>query len=220
MDDDALGLRIAAGRVGFMMATAGGFPRAAFGRNGRLFVMSAPSGAGKTTLRQAVLARLPDLGYSISFTTRPPRAGERNGHDYVFIAAEEFEAGIREERWAEWARVHGHYYGTSAQALEEARAAGRDVLLDIDVQGAQQICRRFPESVTIFIMPPSLEVLEQRLRTRGTDRPEAIEVRLRNARREMDQRHGYRHIIVNDDLDTAIDTLMTILNSNRSAREN
>ncbi len=203
-----------------MLAPAGGLPRHPSGRSGELFIISAPSGAGKTTLRQAALTRLPDLSYSVSFTTRPPRTGERNGYDYTFISADEFEAGIRDERWAEWARVHSHYYGTSAKVLEQARAAGRDVLLDIDVQGAQQICRRFPESVTIFIMPPSLEVLEQRLRARGTDRPETIEVRLRNARHEMDQRHGYRHVIVNDDLDTAIEALMAILNSYRSTREN
>lgn len=203
-----------------MTASAGGLSRHASGRSGLLFIMSAPSGAGKTTLRRAALARLPDLSYSVSFTTRPPRAGERNGHDYVFISAEEFEAGIRAGRWAEWARVHGHYYGTSSEVLEQARAAGRDVLLDIDVQGAEQIRRRFPESVTIFIMPPSLEVLEQRLRARGTDRPEVIEVRLRNARCEMDRRHEYRHIIVNEDLDTAIEALTAILSSYRSAREN
>jgi guanylate kinase len=137
----------------------------------------------------------------------------------VFISPAEFEGGIRDGRWAEWARVHGHYYGTSARALEQARAAGRDMLMDIDVQGAQQICRRFPESVTIFILPPSLEALEQRLRARGTDRPEAIELRLRNARREMEQKDGYRHVIVNDDLDTAISELTAILDSYRSARE-
>lgn len=188
-------------------------------RKGHLFIISAPSGAGKTTLRQAVLSRFPDLSYSVSFTTRPPRTGERDGHDYSFISPDEFEAGIREGRWVEWARVHDHYYGTSARALERDQAAGRDVLLDIDVQGARQICRRFPESVTIFILPPSLDVLEQRLRMRGTDRPEAIDVRLRNARREMEQSGSYRHVIVNDDLNTAIEELAAILNSYRSPCE-
>lgn len=199
---------------------AGGSPRRPSGRTGRLFILSAPSGAGKTTLRRAALARFPDVSYSVSFTTRAPRAGERNGHDYVFISPAEFEDGIREGRWAEWARVHGHCYGTSARVLELARAAGRDMLLDIDVQGAQQICRRFPECVTIFILPPSLAVLEQRLRARGTDPPEAIELRLLNARREMEQKDRYRHIIVNDDLDTAVAELIAILESYRSAREN
>jgi len=203
-----------------MMPPAGGVPLQPPGRKGRLFIISAPSGAGKTTLCQAVLRRFPDLIYSVSFTTRPARSGERNGRDYVFISPDEFEAGIREGRWAEWARVHGHYYGTSARVLERARVAGRDVLLDIDVQGAQQICRRFPESVTIFIRPPSLDVLEQRLRARGTDGPEAIDVRLQNARREMEQSGLYEHTIVNDDLNTAVGELVAILNVYRSAREN
>lgn len=198
---------------------AEGAPPAPSGRTGRLFIISAPSGAGKTTLRRAALARFPDLTYSVSFTTRAPRAGERDGRDYVFISAAEFEAGIRDGRWAEWARVHGHCYGTSAQVLESACAAGRDLLLDIDVQGAQQICRRFPESVTIFILPPSLAVLEERLRARGTDRPEAIELRLRNARKEMEQKDRYRHVIVNDDLETAVAKLTAVLDSYRRTRE-
>jgi guanylate kinase len=207
-------------RANLTMTQAAGYSHRSFSRSGHLFIISAPSGAGKTTLRQAAMTRFPDLSYSVSFTTRPPREGERDGCDYVFIPPDEFEAGIRDGRWAEWARVHGHYYGTSALFLEQARAAGRDVLLDIDVQGAQQICRRFPDSVTIFIMPPSLEVLEQRLRARATDGPEAVELRLRNARREMAQKDRYRHVIVNDDLDRAIGELIAILNSYRNTREN
>jgi guanylate kinase len=190
------------------------------GRSGHLFILSAPSGAGKTTLRQAALTRVADLSYSVSYTTRAPRPGERHGRDYVFITAEEFEAGIRDGRWAEWARVHGRYYGTSARFLERERAAGRDVLLDIDVQGAQQICARYPESVTIFVLPPSLEVLEQRLRARGTERPEEIAVRLRNARHEMEQGRRYRHLIINDDLPTAVEELVAIIEAVRSAGEN
>jgi guanylate kinase len=180
-----------------------------------VFILSAPSGAGKTTLRRAVLARLPALSYSVSCTTRPPRAGEVDGRDYVFLSAGEFEEGIRSGRWAEWARVHGNYYGTSAEVLARALAEGRDILLDIDVQGARQILRRFPQSVTIFILPPSLEILEARLRSRGTDRPEEIALRLRNARAEMDQKDNYRHVIVNDDLPTAVQELLAVIGSYR-----
>jgi guanylate kinase len=187
---------------------------------GRLFIISAPSGAGKTTLRKAALLRFPDLIYSVSYTTRTPRPGELNGRDYVFISPAEFEAGIRSGRWAEWAQVHGHRYGTSAEVLAQALAAGCDVLLEIDVQGARQICRRFPETVTIFILPPSIEVLEQRLRSRGTDRPEAIDLRLQNARCEMAEADAYRHVIVNDDQATAVAELIAILESYRSGCEN
>jgi guanylate kinase len=182
---------------------------------GRIFILSAPSGAGKTTLRQAAVARFDNLRYSVSYTTRAPRAGEVNGQDYVFISLAEFEDGIRCGRWAEWAKVHENYYGTSKQVLERALAEGCDVLLEIDVHGARQICRRFPESVTIFIMPPSLEVLEARLRSRGTDSPQAIALRLENAKREMRQKDGYRHVIVNDDLDTATLELIAVLESYR-----
>ncbi len=182
-------------------------------RRGILFVLSAPSGAGKTTLRRAVLARFPEIAYSVSTTTRSPRPGEVSGRDYVFITREEFEAGIREGRWAEWAQVHGNYYGTSARTLREAAEAGTDVLLDIDVQGARQIRRMFPESVTVFIMPPSFEVLAQRLTARGTESPAAIQLRLRNARQEMEERHWYRHVVVNDELATAVEELSAIIAS-------
>lgn len=184
-------------------------------RAGSIFILSAPSGAGKSTLRQAALGALTDIHYSVSFTTRAPRAGEENGRDYVFVTVEEFEAGIRGGRWAEWARVHGNYYGTSAEVLEQALAAGRDVLLEIDVQGARQVCARFPESVTIFILPPSMEELRQRLEARGTDSPEAIARRMENAAVEMAQAGLYRHVIVNDDLQTAVRELIAVIGSHR-----
>ena len=190
--------------------------RAAPARKAFIFIISAPSGAGKTTLCRAALAAFTDMRYSVSFTTRPPRPGEENGRDYVFVTAPEFEAGIRDGRWAEWARVHGNYYGTSADVLAQSLSSGCDILLDIDVQGAQQICARFPGSVTIFIMPPSLEVLRQRLVARGTDRPEVIAMRIENAGREMAQRDVYRHVVVNDDLETAIAELIRIINSYRN----
>jgi guanylate kinase len=191
-------------------------PAPAASRKAFIFIISAPSGAGKTTLCKAALAVFADMRYSVSFTTRAPRPGEENGRDYVFVTAPEFEAGIRAGRWAEWAQVHGNYYGTSADVLAQSLSSGCDILLDIDVQGAQQICARFPESVTIFIMPPSLEVLRQRLVSRGTDRPEVIAMRIENAEREMAQRDVYRHVIVNDDLETAITELIHIIDSYRN----
>jgi guanylate kinase len=182
---------------------------------GHIFVISAPSGAGKTTLRRAVLQQLPDMLYSVSYTTRPPRPGEVNGRDYEFISPAEFEEGIRFGRWAEWAQVHGHYYGTSLDVLSRAVASGRDILLDIDVQGARQICSRFPQSITIFIMPPSLDTLAARLQARGTDDPEAVALRLRNAREEMAQKDAYRHVIVNDQLETALAEIVAVIASYR-----
>jgi len=184
-------------------------------RRGRLFILSAPSGTGKTTLRKALLQRVPNLAYSVSYTTRPPRPEEVEGRDYRFISMADFEEGIRGGRWAEWARVHGHYYGTSAEDLERLLAAGGDVLLDLDVQGAEALAGRFPQSVTIFLLPPSLEELERRLRARGTDSPEAIAVRLRNAAAEMACCDRYRHVVVNDRLPAALEELAAIVGSYR-----
>ena len=171
---------------------------------GRLFIISAPSGAGKTTLREALCARQPDLAYSVSHTTRRPRQGEQDGVDYNFTSREDFVRGIKEDRWAEWAEVHENYYGTSARFISRCLDQGCFTLLDIDVQGTEKILNRFPEAVTIFIMPPSMEILEQRLTGRGTDAPEMIAKRLENARGEMDKRSIYKHILVNDDLETAV----------------
>ena len=178
---------------------------------GRLFIVSAPSGAGKSTLCQAVRDRFPDLVYSISFTTRAPRAGEKDGVDYFFISTAEFEKRIQQEDMAEWAEVHGHYYGTSASFLKQQLSAGQRVLLDIDVEGTKQIIQLFPDSVTIFIMPPSLEVLRKRLEKRGTDSPEAIQKRLAAAEAEIAQRDLYQHIIVNDRLDDAVEAFSDII---------
>ena len=170
---------------------------------GVLFIVSAPSGAGKTTLCQALRRQYPDLLYSISHTTRPPRSGEQNGIDYVFMTPAEFKEGIRKGVWAEWAEVHGNFYGTSAEFIDKSLDSGKGILLDIDVQGTRQILKRFPDSVTIFIMPPSMDVLKARLASRGTDAPAAIARRMENAEREIAQRQLYRHVIVNDDLGQA-----------------
>ena len=183
---------------------------------GVLFIISAPSGAGKSTLCRAVLNHFPDLVYSVSFTTRPPRGREQNGVDYYFISQDEFKKGIVRDRWAEWAEVHGHYYGTSADFLNKALSNGQDILLDIDIQGAGRILQRYPDGVTIFIMPPSLETLKSRLKSRGTDSPEVIAVRLKNAREEMAQRNFYRHIITNERLSDAVAELIAIFEKYRS----
>ena len=185
-------------------------------RTGLLFIISAPSGAGKSTLCRAVRERFADLVYSISYTTRPPRGGEQNGVDYHFIAKDEFEKGIASGRWAEWAEVHDHYYGTSAEFLDGELSVGRDILLDIDIQGTRQILQRYPDGVTIFILPPSLEVLKSRLHFRDTDSPEVIAVRLKNAREEIAQKDFYRHIITNDRLAVAVTELITLIEKYRS----
>lgn len=177
----------------------------------RLFVVSAPSGAGKTTLCEAARQRLPHLIYSVSSTTRAPREGEREGQDYFFVTPAQFREGIDTGQWAEWAKVHDHYYGTSARFLEAHLRAGRDVLMDIDVQGAEQILRRYPQAVTIFIMAPSMAALRRRLVDRGLDSPETIAKRLKNAEGEMARKGMYRHVVVNDHLEAAIDRFVSIL---------
>lgn len=181
------------------------------GATGRLFILSAPSGAGKTTLRHAILDRFPKMIYSVSYTTRKPRPGEKNGKDYHFIKNEEFEKKIEKDQWAEWAKVHGNYYGTPVAFLDKGLASGFDILLEIDVQGAVLILERYPESITIFIMPPSLKILMKRLEKRGTDSKKVIENRLLNAEKEIAKKNIYRHIIINDQLPKAIGELVSVI---------
>jgi guanylate kinase len=183
---------------------------------GKLIIVSAPSGGGKTTLCRALRRRMPDLGYSVSFTTRPPRPGEQDGVDYHFIDVEEFEKGIAEKRWAEWAVVHGNLYGTSAEYLQRALADGEDILLDIDTEGTRQLLAHFPDSLTIFIEPPSMKVLAQRLADRGTDEPEVVARRLRDAEKEMAQRDMYRHRIINGRLDATLNALTALVAKERT----
>ena len=178
---------------------------------GRLFIISAPSGAGKTTLCNALRKRFPDMVYSISHTTRAPRKNETHGKDYFFISTPAFEEKIQQGQWAEWARVHGNYYGTSAEQLNAPLQSGRNVLLDIDVAGARQIKSRFPDSIAVFIMPPSLEALEARLRSRGTDDEAEINKRLAHAEAEIAGRDFYDHVVVNDRLDEAIEALAGLI---------
>lgn len=185
------------------------------GGTGNIFIISAPSGTGKTTLCKELRRCYPDMGYSVSYTTRPPRKGEKDGVDYHFVSIGEFTAGISSGRWAEWAEVHGNYYGTSADAIRAVLSRNRDILLDIDVQGARQIVEKFPDSITLFIMPPSTEVLKQRLRNRRTESREVIDRRLSDAEKEMQERHRYRHVIVNDDLAEAVSNLLKVVETYR-----
>jgi guanylate kinase len=184
-------------------------------RSGRLFIVSAPSGAGKSTLCSAVRRHLGDLAYSVSYTTRPPRKGERQAVDYRFISEAEFRKGIDEGRWAEWARVHGNYYGSSARWIEETLNSGRDILMDIDLQGARQMMQRFPDAITIFIMPPSLAELARRLRKRAADSLQNIDLRLENAKEEIAQRSFCRHELLNDDIGKATQALVDLIEGYR-----
>ena len=180
-------------------------------KRGTLFVISAPSGAGKTTLIGQVLKQFPQLSYSISHTTRKPRKGEIHGRDYFFIDEKEFQTLILQDQWIEWAQVHGNFYGTSKAFVTQKLAAGENILLDIDVQGARQIMNSELGLVSIFILPPSIEALLQRLENRGTDSKTVILQRMENARLEMDQQSAYDHVIVNDEIDQAVADLCSIL---------
>jgi guanylate kinase len=184
--------------------------KAASGK-GRLFILSAPSGAGKTTICRALTEHFKDMLYSVSYTTREPRKDETNGIDYHFISKDIFLVKISEGKWAEWAEVHGNYYGTSAEFINEALASGKNVLLDIDVEGTKKILGQYPDSITIFIMPPTPEILRARIESRGADSIEVIERRLKNAEIEMEQRNMYRHVVVNDRLEDAIEEIVSLI---------
>jgi len=184
---------------------------------GQLFIISAPSGAGKTTILKRVMADLTGLVFSVSHTTRPPRAGEVDGRDYHFVDREEFLRLRDGGDFLEWAEVHGNLYGTSRRAVAEQLAGGMDVILDIDVQGAGQVRQRAEwPTITVFIMPPSLAELEKRLAGRGTDDPEVIARRLTNAVREMAERNDYDHLVVNDRLEQAVEMVEAVILAGRS----
>ncbi len=182
---------------------------------GLVLVISAPSGAGKSTLIRLLRERMPELRFSVSHTTRPPRPGERDGVDYHFVDPETFRAMVERGEFAEWAEVHGHLYGTSLVSLRAETGQGRDVILDIDVQGALQIAGSVPDAVLVFVLPPSWQELRRRLEGRGQDPPEAIERRLRNARTELAQASRYHYLVVNDDLERCAAELEAIVRAER-----
>jgi len=178
----------------------------------RLFVLSAPSGAGKTTLCRRLLASVPELGYSVSYTTRRPRPGEVDGVDYSFIDRGRFEAMIEAGDFLEWAEVFGHYSGTGRQRVIEKLESGLNVLVDIDVAGARQIKASFPEAVFIFILPPTLQELIRRLKARGTEGEDELQKRLNEASVEIKARKMYDYLIINDSIDRAVDDLISLVN--------
>jgi len=178
--------------------------------NGELLLIAAPSGAGKTSLMRALLKQRPKLALSVSDTTRPARRGEIDGEQYHFVSVEDFERGIAAGEYLEYAEVFGNYYGTRRDRVEALWAAGYDVLLEIDVQGAEQILRSHPDVCTIFILPPSMAVLAERLRARGSDSPEVIARRLGEARREIAACASFRWMVVNDDFEQALADLVAI----------
>ncbi|CAK8724601.1 MAG: guanylate kinase [Candidatus Electrothrix sp. AX5] len=186
---------------------------------GILLVVSAPSGCGKTTILKQVMAKVSGLDFSVSHTTRQPRVGELDGVDYHFVSKEEFLA-LRDQQpsgFLEWAEVHGNFYGTSRRDVEALLSVGKDVVLDIDIQGAEQV-RKNADPVTIFISPPTLAELERRLRGRGTESPENLTVRLANAEKEMAAADNYRYLIINDILEQAIRDLQAIITAERRRR--
>ncbi len=184
-------------------------------RRGTLVVVSAPSGAGKSTLCHEVRSLVPGLYYSVSYTTRAPRSGETNGTDFHFVSEARFVAMRNRDEFAEWAEVHGHYYGTPAAALEGALGRGLDVLLDIDTHGARQLRQRYPEAVSVFIMAPSMAELEGRLRERKSDAPHEIQRRLSRAREEIAAWRQYDYLIINRDVKDAVDQLAAIIQAER-----
>jgi len=184
-----------------------------------VFIISAPSGSGKSTLVSRLLMGTPNLMFSVSYTTRKPRGLEKlDGQSYRFIAREEFERMIAAGEFLEWAEVFGNYYGTHRCILEEARAEGKDLVLDIDVQGARQLKEKIPETVTNFILAPSRQILEQRLRARGEDRDEVIERRLREAAEEIRKYDQYDYVLINRDLCESDSVLSAIIRAERTRR--
>ena len=191
---------------------------AAAGR-GLLIVVSSPSGGGKGTLIDRVLKTVPGVGYSVSYTTRPPREGEQHGREYFFVSTDAFEQMVRDGEFLEWANVYGHLYGTSRAQVERELETGRDVILEIDVQGAASIRQLIDSAVTVFILPPSFDLLRDRLVARGTDSPADLARRLSGAPAEVQQYRNFSYVILNDDIDRASSQLAAVIYAERARRE-
>jgi guanylate kinase len=189
------------------------------GGRGMLIVVSSPSGGGKGTLIDRVLRTVPGVSYSISYTTRAPRETEQDGREYFFVLTAAFEEMIRRGEFLEWASVYGYLYGTSLAQVERELKAGHDIILEIDVQGAASIRKKIDDAVSIFILPPSFELLRQRLVARGTDSPADLERRLRGAPAEVEQHRNFQYVILNDDINRASQQLAAVIYAERARRE-
>jgi guanylate kinase len=183
-----------------------------------LFVVSAPSGGGKTTLCREVLGRMTGLAFSISHTTRQPRAGEVNGTNYFFISPQQFQDDLDHNRMAEWTEIYGNRYGTSRRTIEDFFDQGCDILFDIDEPGARQLKEAYPSVITVLVLPPSMQVLRQRLIERGTEEGEALERRLKRAREEIEAMRWYDYVVINDTIPEAADQLQAVITSERCRR--
>jgi len=183
---------------------------------GILFVVSSPSGGGKGTLIQRVLKQVPNLSYSVSFTTRAPRNGELGGREYFFVTRDRFEEMIAAGDFLEWAHVHSKLYGTAREQVVREIAEGHDIILELDVQGAASVRPLMADSVSIFILPPSFEILKQRLQARGTDSADELDLRLRNAHLELKDYSAFQYVILNDDLDRAANQMTAIIHAERA----
>jgi guanylate kinase len=189
------------------------------GYRGILFVISSPSGGGKGTLIRRVLKDVPGLSYSVSWTTRSPRPGELDGVNYHFVTVEEFERMRDAGGFLEWAVVHGHLYGTALSVVEQDLAEGRDIILEIDVQGAESVRKAMPSVVGVFIMPPSFDVLKMRLLARMTERPEELALRLSNSRAEVERYAEFDYLVLNDEIERAAAQLASVVYAERARRE-
>ncbi len=186
---------------------------------GIVFIISAPSGTGKTTLVRRVMEELSGLRFSVSYTTRAPRTGEQEGVDYHFVSHDEFMEMVSRDQFLEWATVLGHCYGTARVDLKSLEAEGVDLILDIDTQGAKKAKERLDHAILIFLLPPSMEALEERLLGRGLDSTETIQFRLTHAKRDLEEAHWYHHIIINEKIEKAVEDLKTIIIEERRRKE-
>ncbi|MBM4305830.1 MAG: guanylate kinase [Deltaproteobacteria bacterium] len=186
---------------------------------GLVFIISAPSGTGKTTLVKRVMEELPCLRFSVSYTTRPPRLSEKEGVDYHFISREIFQGMVKKGQFLEWAEVLGHYYGTALVDPGSLESEGMDLILDIDTQGAKKAKEKLAKAILIFLLPPSIETLKERLLGRGLDSPETIQFRLAHAQKDIEEAHWYHHIVINERIEEAVEKLKAIIIAERGKRD-